>query len=207
MDAYTNHFADLMGETSAKQCGSEKEPNRLADCPVGSALNIDGERSETGISSTSPLRETGMGSRVDKPAPLHGVERNPMYTLQREKFEHRIVAFHKAAGLTDKECAEATGLHPVTIGYIKKQPWFEQAVLEQIHQRGNEVLNYLQEQALDSAKRLVDIARQAENDETRRKANNDVLDRVFGKPNSPITVSNVKPSDVSDAELVAALKN
>ena len=138
--------------------------------------------------------------------PLQGVEREPAYHLQAEKFEHRIVAFHKAAGMNDKEVAEVTGLHPVTIGYIKKQPWFEEAVLEEIHKRGGEALDFLASQSLAAAKRLVEISETAQNEETRRKANNDILDRKYGKPNQPMSVSTKKADDMSDAELMKALQ-
>jgi hypothetical protein len=44
--------------------------------------------------------------------------------------------------------------------------------------------------AMDAAQRLITIAESSENDETRRKANNDILDRVFGKANQSLTVEN-----------------
>jgi hypothetical protein len=140
-------------------------------------------------------------------APLQGNRLEPMYHVKSEKYEHRIVAFHKAAGMTDKEVAEATGLHPVTIGYLKKQPWFEQLVLEEIHRKGQEALDYLSQHSLKAAQRLVEISENAANEETRRKANNDILDRRYGKPNQPMSVSNKKADELSDEELMKIIGN
>ena len=137
--------------------------------------------------------------------PLQGIKREPIYHVQSEKFEHRIVAYHNACGLNDKETAEATGLHPVTIGYIKKQPWFEQLVLEAIQKNGEQALEYLSTHSLAAAKRLVEISETAANEETRRKANNDILDRRYGKPNQPMSVSSKRAEEMSDAELMKVI--
>lgn len=175
------HFADLMPE-----CGSEKEPHQEAQ--------------------PRPLVTKEAVPTTSSVEGLQGRRLKPAYELQSEKYEHRIVAFHKAAGMTDKEVAEATGLHSVTIGYIKKQPWFEQLVLEEIHKKGEEALEYLASKSLDAAKRLVEISEKAQNEETRRKANNDILDRKYGKPNQPMSVSTKKADEMSDAELMKALQ-
>lgn len=125
----------------------------------------------------------------------------PAYVLQHEKYEHRIVAFMKAQGLNDKEIAEKTGLHTVTIGYIKKQPWFEKLVLSEIHKKGEEALAVLSAATVESAKALIAIMREAENLETKRKACNDILDRRYGKPNQPMSMSGKSADELSNEEL------
>ena len=158
-------------------------------------------RDEADASVVPKRNETlaeGMPPRLHNPL-------KPAYELQHEKYEHRVIAYMKAQGLNDKEIAERTGLSPVTIGYVKKQPWFEKLVLTEIHKHGDAALEFLAQETLEAAKRLVDIARNAENDETRRKANNDILDRKYGKPNQPVALTQKRAEEMSDDELMAVL--
>lgn len=129
--------------------------------------------------------------------------RQPQYTLKSERPEHRIVIMMTAAGMSTKEIAQSTGMTPQAVMYIKKQPWAVQQVLEEIEKAGREpVVQLLKTAAMDAAQRLIDIAENAENLETKRKANNDILDRVFGKPNQPVTNNVVvDPTKMTEAEI------
>jgi predicted transcriptional regulator len=130
----------------------------------------------------------------------------PMYENKKEKYIHRIVAFMLAEGHTNKEIADTLELSPVTVNYYAKQKFVEEMVLGKIHENGDKTLEVLAAESLAAAERLIELAKTAENDEVRRKANNDILDRKYGKPNQPMSVRNVSPEEVSDAELVKALK-
>jgi len=129
--------------------------------------------------------------------------RQPAYELKAERPEHRAVIMMKAAAMTNVEIARATGMSPVTVAYIVKQPWAQEQILKEIEESGREaVIQLLRVSAIDAAERLIAIAESAANDETRRKANNDILDRVFGKPNQPVSDgTKADPSKLSEAEI------
>ena len=62
----------------------------------------------------------------------------------------------------------------------------------------------LRGEALGAARRLIELSKDTDiNPEIYRKANNDVLDRVYGKPNQPYTHRQIDPSKMSDEELMA----
>ncbi len=130
----------------------------------------------------------------------------PQYRNQREKYEHRIIAYLKAAGNSNMEVARITGYSNITINYLVRQPWMEQTILEEIHKLGDEAMQTLHQASAEAAVSLVEIARSAENLETKRKACNDILDRKYGKPNQPYSMKDVRPEDASDAELLAVVK-
>jgi len=130
----------------------------------------------------------------------------PAYSPQHEKYSHRMVAMLKAACLNDKQVAEIVGLTPAAVGYLKKQPWFEELVLTEIQKRGGEALDIISAAAAEAAQNLVNIMRTAENVETKRKASNDVLDRKFGKPNQPLSMQEIDPATATDAELLGVAR-
>ena len=143
--------------------------------------------------------------QTDSPTPrplFNG--RAPAYTLQSERPEHRAVIMLKAAAMTNREIAGTLGKTEAYVAYIVKQQWAQEQILREIENAGREpVIQLLRTSAYDAANRLVAIAESAENDETRRKANNDILDRVFGKPNQKLEVTEkTDPSTLTDAELL-----
>ena len=142
--------------------------------------------------------EQDLGRNVDG---LYGM-RMPHYALKHEKFEHRIVIFLKAQGLSNKEIADKTGYTPVSISNIVRQPWAQTRIIEEMHKAGrDEVQTMLRGAMADSVARLIEErdnpnARASE----RITAADKLLDRFYGKPNQPIT----QRSDLekmSDAEL------
>ena len=134
--------------------------------------------------------------------------RQPAYELKAERPEHRAIIMLKAAAMTNVEIAQTLGISPVTVAYVVKQPWAQKQILCEIESAGREpVIQLLQTAAYDAAKRLVDIATSAENLETKRKANNDILDRVFGKPNQPVTTTSIgDPTKLSEDAIDQRLK-
>ena len=148
----------------------------------------------------------GQGLQVDKdiePRPLFN-GRAPAYVLQSERPEHRIIVMLKAAGRTNVEIAEATGTSTVHVATIVKQPWAVAQILQEVESAGREpVIELMKGACMDAAKNLIDIANEAEHVETRRKANLNVLEFCFGKPDQAITTTVKKdPATLSDAELM-----
>ena len=138
------------------------------------------------------------------PTPVHELHNRvePAVELTHEKVRHRLVAVLKATGsLTDREIAELTGYSATHVSTICKQPSAEKMILERMHGTGDAAMKVLQDASVAAAKRLVQIAETAENMETKRKANNDILDRKYGKPNQPYSVSQKAANELHDSEL------
>ena len=138
-------------------------------------------------------------------APLFNMS-GPQVSLQREKAWHRLAVILKASGMTDREIAVELDVTPPAVAVVCKQPWAVEMLLGRMHGAGDRAMARLQEEALAAAERLINIAKTAENDETRRKANNDILDRKYGKPNQPYTTSNKSAEEIGDSELMKIAK-
>ena len=137
------------------------------------------------------------------PRPLFN-GRKPQYVLKSERPEHRAVIMLAASGMNYKEIAETLGKSAVHVQTIVKQDWAQRQILQEIENAGREpVRQLLQNAAFEAAERLVAIAENAESEETKRKANNDILDRVFGKATNIVQVQTKQASDLSDDELAA----
>jgi predicted transcriptional regulator len=135
-------------------------------------------------------------------SPLNNT-RQPAYTVQHEKPEHRLICWMKAAGQTNKEIADHLGLSTVMVGYVVNQPWAKDMMVQELRKQGqDEVQVLLRGEAAAAVQRLINISKTAPNEETKRKANNDILDRVYGKPNQPISQTRIDPSSLPDSELV-----
>lgn len=143
--------------------------------------------------------------RVKQVQPIRSFHnaRDPQYTLFREKPEHRVVCYLKAQGLNHKEIAERTGYTTVAIAYICAQKWAQELIAEELTQAGRSRVEYiLSEQAVPSLEKLITLRDDPEvNKEVQRKAANDLLDRIFGKPNQPITHKTIDPNELSNEEL------
>lgn len=150
------------------------------------------------------LSPTGTPSVNDvTPRPLFN-QRKPARVLQAERPEHRAIIMMKASAMSNVEIAQTLEISPVTVATIVKQPWAAAQILEEIEKAGREpVMQLLKVAALDAAQRLIDIAEGAENDETRRKANNDILDRTFGKSTNHVSVTTKAAASMTDEELAA----
>lgn len=136
-----------------------------------------------------------------EPRPLYN-GRKPLYELKAERPEHRAIIMMAARGMGNKEIGDALGYTAQHVMYVKKQPWAVKQILEEIENAGREpVMALLHGAAEEAAMRLIDIAKDAENDETRRKANNDILDRVFGKATNHVNVTTKAATSMSDEEL------
>lgn len=189
-----NAWSEQSGISDLLGSGSFKEQDRKAATPK------------------AELREMGNllieeEDYTSVPPPLWNNTSRGAYQNQKEQLWHRGAAFMKAAGNTNVKIAELLGRTPACINYLMQQEFMQKMVLELQHENGDATLKTLSDESLYAAQRLIEIAKNADNEETRRKANNDILDRKYGKPNQPMSVRDVKAEDISDAELVKALKN
>lgn len=139
-----------------------------------------------------------------EPRPLFN-GRDPQYVLQAERPVHRAIVFLAAQGLSYVEIAQQLGMSAPAVGYIVKQPWAEEEILKQIHSNGGDaVATVLSQQALPSVMKLIELRDSEEvQKEVQRKAANDLLDRIFGKPNQPVTHRQEDLAEMTDAELQA----
>lgn len=137
------------------------------------------------------------------PRGLHN-GRQPFYTIKHERLEHRVILYLKAEGHSNVEIAQITGFTPVAVSNIVRQPWAQDEVLRIIRSHGEDAVETtLKGAALDSVLKLIDLRESPKaGPEVQRKAANDLLDRLFGKPNQRIEHQNIDVSKVPDAELL-----
>lgn len=143
------------------------------------------------------------GSASSEEPDLHN-GRDPHYNIKHERLEHRVIIYLKAEGLSNKEVAEVSGFTPVAVSNILRQPWAKRRVLEIIQSKGSDAVEtVLKSSALDSIYKLIELRDSPlTQPETQRKSANDLLDRLFGKPNQPVQHSgNLDLTKLSDEEL------
>ncbi len=134
--------------------------------------------------------------------------REPQYVLQSERAVHRAICFLAAQGLSYVEIAQQLGITNTTVGYVVKQPWAEKEILDIIHKNGGDaVATVLSQQALPSVMKLIELRDSEEvAAEIQRKSANDLLDRIFGRPNQPVTHRQEDLDAMSDQELQAIVQ-
>jgi hypothetical protein len=170
---------------------------------VDNEPNIFEAFAEFGLKSNQDEKIAVEVDNNSTPRPLFN-GRKPAYVLKSERPEHRAIIMMAASGLTYKEIADSLGKSYVHVQTIVKQDWARDQILQEIERAGREpVRQLLQNAAFEAAERLVAIAENAESEETKRKANNDILDRVFGKATNIVQVQTKQASDLSDDELAA----
>lgn len=135
------------------------------------------------------------------PRPLFNA-RQPAYTLKSERPEHRAIIMMSAAGMGNKEIADALGKTAQHVMYVKKQPWAVEQILREMESAGREpVQQLLKVSALEATEMVLGVMRTADSAKVRLDAAKEVLDRVFGKSTQKMEVSNKAPSEYTDAEL------
>jgi hypothetical protein len=141
---------------------------------------------------------------------LWGEQPEPVYRNVKERFWHREVAYQLAEGRTHIDIGASLGKSPVTIGYLAKQEWMKQQVLEIIHGSGDKAMRKLHDAAELAADTLIEAMKKAsesKNLDQMRKTANDVLNRKYGAPNQPYTVQNIPANQMSDEDLAKAVQN
>jgi hypothetical protein len=142
------------------------------------------------------------GMRVDDVSIPEHIKRN----YKNEKWEHRIVAFLKAQGYSNKEIAERTGYTTASVSNIIQTPWAKQLIMEEINRSGRTAVDVLlQSTVVDNIEFL---ASTVNNDKAQTRdrisAANSLLDRALGKPTQTIAHKEAPNLDsLTDAELAA----
>ncbi len=133
---------------------------------------------------------------------FHG-KLEPAVVIKHERAYHRLAAMLAAEGWTAKEIAEKLGFTPACIQNLLRQEWMQKTITRQLSKNSDKVLVELRGEALAAARRLIALSEDDDAPwETRRKANNDILNRVYGMPNQPITHSQLNIENMTDAELL-----
>jgi hypothetical protein len=147
--------------------------------------------------------------------PLHNRKRGSV-VLQQEQLHHRIFALLKAQGYDCREIAEMTGYTPTTVQYTLAQPWMEKMILDEVMKIGRtKIAAVLDAEVLPSVQKLIALRDSTQSTpEVQRKCSNDLLNRVFGMPNQPISRSDSsaiadarKMSDAEIAEEISRLRS
>lgn len=104
------------------------------------------------------------------------------HVYRKERFQHRLMLWHKINGLSNKEIALVMGYHPNTVSDITRQPWFQEAFVRLAEEMGKDrVQTVLEGEVLPAIERTVALAKSSESDAVRLAANKEILDRFLGK--------------------------
>lgn len=140
------------------------------------------------------------------PAPPLANRKQPYYERQQEQPWHRVAIELTAQGYTPEEVAHRLQKHVVTVRDVLKQPMLQQTIVDTIHKVANkdqEVVELIRENVVEAVNALAEIVvdKSAKNSD-RITAANSLLDRRYGKPNQPMSISNnIDLDTLSDAEL------
>lgn len=165
-------------------------------------------------SAPSPYEASPLcGSEIEQDAKQsrHGLfnARDPHYPILHEKWQHRVICFLKAQGLSNVEISRQTGMTAVAVSNVVRQPWAQQRIAEIICEAGQDAVQQLLAGAeYDSVQRLIEErdnmnARPSD----RINAADKLLDRIRGKPPQSLNhnVSN-RVEDLTDEQLEAIIR-
>lgn len=127
----------------------------------------------------------------------------PNLAIQSEKPAHRVIVYLKAQGLSNREIAEKLGYTQPWVSQITRQPWFQNAVVEEIRRAGEDVVaKFLEGETLSSVQTLVAIRDdEAQKGATRVSAANAILDRALGKPTQYVQAETITRSGEAQKEM------
>lgn len=125
----------------------------------------------------------------------------PTQVIQKENAWHRQAAYLIAQGLTQKQVAEAVGKSRAAVQMVFKQPWFQQEIVNIIHNERIEdgAFKLLQNASAAAAMTIINIAAGGDgiSSATQLKASEAILARTLG----PIGREKVQPSNGSAESL------
>jgi len=140
---------------------------------------------------------------------FHGIRR-PETPLQTEKPYHRVMLYLAAEGNNATEIAEKTGYSTVCVNNLLRQPWAAKKITQILEESGrSKVELVLKGAALAAVERLItEMDNPDARSSERTSAADKLLDRVYGKPNQPLSVKSEGKSldQMSDAEIAAELE-
>jgi hypothetical protein len=138
-------------------------------------------------------------------AAFHGRSTEPKsgrLLLQEEKPIHRLAARLLSEGLKIDEVAATCEVSDASVTNWLKAPWFQERVDWYIKDKCQDVMAFFEQQALRSAKVLVELRDNPKTSPTvRRLCACDILDRHLGKPTQNIHVERGPISDDPVAEV------
>lgn len=151
---------------------------------------------------------------VNRTPSKHGVPQyeSGVYNVKQESPRQRLVVELAAAGKNNKEIAELTGYHPMTVGALLRQPQTQQVLVNEIRARvdriDQEVVEVIKEGCLVSAHRLLKIVK---DDKAKGSdhiaAAKEFWERRYGKANQPINRgTDVDLNHCSDADLARMIQ-
>lgn len=134
----------------------------------------------------------------------------PAYELQNERVRHRVMLEYIAKGHTDKEIAAMMGCSAPMVGYIRKQPRYQEGLLNEVKRKMNEdqeVVEFIKANVVKAVTTLASVMSDSEaRDSDRISAAEALLNRRYGKPNQPVNAGNtVDLNHLSDADLAKML--
>ena len=176
---------------------------------------VDARRHPGAFSSASPspYQQSPLSDSIieqdakDNPEALYGAK-EPHYAILHEKPQHRVMIYLAAQGHTVTEIADLTGFTTVCVNNVLRQPWAQKRITEEIANSGrSKVEMVLKGSQLAAIERLIaEMDNPDARPSERINAADKILDRVMGKPNQPLTISEGKSLDqMSDAEIAAEL--
>jgi hypothetical protein len=178
----------------------------------------------SGIEQVEGTRSRGGGTtNLHNPQPMNadlGLSKHdslynaaqPSVEVIHEKPEHRLIAFLKAEGRSNREVAKRTGYTEAWISQICRQRWMIDRIVYEMNQAGREtVSSLLAMSAADSVITLITLRDDSSAPKAVRKACADsLLDRYLGKPTQTIVNQHEealsKPNQQAASEELEALK-
>lgn len=156
-----------------------------------SGLGLDDDSESCG---TSPLKWAGK-------------QENSYPTVQKEKPQHRIIAYMSASGATPQRIADETGYGVQMVRILLNQDWMKAHIALLIHENFNDdISGLLKAGAVDALMTIRNLSTESLNEKVRLSAAQDLLDRYRGKPTQFVhTSSSEVPQDPS--EEIARLEN
>lgn len=129
-----------------------------------------------------------------------GDQSNKYPTVQKEKPQHRIIAYMSASGATPKRIAEETGYSVEMVRILLNQDWMKSHIALLIHENFNDdISGILKAGAVEAIMTIRNLATESVNEKVKLSAAQDLLDRYRGKPTQFIHSSSSEvPQDPTD---------
>lgn len=203
-DDYTEELRKAYEEVGEAPITSAAEPA----VSVLDLFDLDVSEIESPASAGSGLggRTTKFFENPHQHGPLYNTQPPNAGTrfYKKERWEHRLIAYLKAQGLSNKEIAERVNYSLTAVSQILQLPWVVSLIETEVRSNGQAaVQKMLSATVVDNINTYLEIrdnalARPAD----RIAAADRLMDRFFGKPNQPITTTaSVDVKTLTDEEL------
>lgn len=172
---------------------------------VETIVNEDGSVEKTRISGLG--LDEDMEDSGGSPLKWAGQKERPSTIVQKEKPQHRIIAYMSASGATPQRIADETGYGVQMVRILLNQDWMKAHIALLIHENFNDdISGLLKAGAVDALMTIRNLSTESLNEKVRLSAAQDLLDRYRGKPTQFVhTSSSEVPQDPS--EEIARLEN